>query len=161
VSTRVGTGVRTVSQALAACAWRALEARAQAEPDWQREYRSLALAVPALLHAAGLCQALAFAEARARGTAGGRADGGSPAASVGLQHSGRRPAVAEAYLQDLAAVLGYGSREALLRDSREGDLLAYIRQTGRALAAAGWLKRCSEALLAGPEGPEAEGADRR
>jgi CRISPR-associated protein Cmr5 len=123
----------TRGQRMAQRAFACAEAR-----SGNKEYASLAKAYPALIQAAGLCQAVAFAQAK-------------------------RPEL----LDDLAMTMGPGSvanRETLARRSREAPLMEYLRLTRLALEAAVWIKRYVEALeksaprssTAAPEGAEAE-----
>jgi len=84
----------------------------------KNDYVTFAKSFPALIHTCGLVQALAFAEAKNR----------------------------EDLLSDLAAVLGL-REDRLLSDSRTTNVVAYLRLSRDALAAAGWLKRYAEALL--------------
>ncbi len=93
-----------------------------------KEYRSRAVSFPALIHAAGLCQALAFAASKEE---------------------------FRDYLDDLARVLE-SDREALLRTSREADTFAYLRLGRDAMEAAGWLKRYAEALLPAEDSSRSE-----
>lgn len=90
----------------------------QGEADYQRVCKTF----PALIHNCGLCQALAFAEAK--------------------EH--------REYLNALAAVLGT-SKDNLAQQSRESHILEYQRLTQNALQASTWLKRYAEALLKGDE----------
>ena len=84
----------------------------------EEDYGRFCKSFPALLHTAGLCQALAFANAK--------------------KHTD--------YLNDLAGILGQNS-ETLQETSRTADVLAYQRLSREAMYAATWLKRYAEALL--------------
>jgi CRISPR-associated protein Cmr5 len=88
----------------------------------EAEYKRFCKGFPALVHTSGLCQALAFAEARNR----------------------------SAYVADLATVLQL-SHEQLLRLSRDAGVADYQKLSRESLAAATWLKRYAEALLKGDE----------
>lgn len=89
-----------------------------------KEYVSFAKKFPSLIHACGLAQALAFAEAKSE----------------------------DDYLQDLANVVRAGghadieSASILSKKSREESLAGYLRLSRNTLLAAGWLKRYAEAL---------------
>jgi CRISPR-associated protein Cmr5 len=83
-----------------------------------QEYRSFALRFPSLVHSCGLVQAVAFAEIKNDG-----------------------------YVKDLAAVLDtVESGVNLTEESRNADILRYMRLSRRALSAASWLKRCVQAF---------------
>lgn len=116
--------VRTRQQQWAQRAYDAVSARKQARVG--DDYGSFCKGFPALIHQSGLCQALAFAQAKAGG------------------HDGRSEA--GQYLEDLARVLGL-QRNEFADSSRSADVLTYQRLTQDALAAATWLKRYAEALL--------------
>lgn len=81
------------------------------------DFASFARSFPSLIHACGLAQAVAFANAKKKTD----------------------------YLVDLAAVLST-TVGALERNTREQPVSVYIRLTYNALEAAGWLKRYVEAL---------------
>jgi CRISPR-associated protein Cmr5 len=83
-----------------------------------KEYRSFALGFPALVHSCGLVQAVAFAE---------------------IKHGD--------YVKDLAAVLNTVELGVnLTEESRSADILRYMRLSRRALSAASWLKRYTQAF---------------
>ena len=84
----------------------------------EEEYARVCKSFPALLHTAGLCQALAFAEAK--------------------KHRD--------YVSHLSGILGQNS-ETLQALSRQADVLEYQRLSREAIFAATWLKRYAEALL--------------
>jgi CRISPR-associated protein Cmr5 len=92
------------------------------------KYKSAAKKFPALIHTCGLAQAVAF----------------------GLAKSDHHE-----YLNDLAAVLGIASRDALGERSRRENLSGYLLLSRNAINAASWLKRYVEA--AAPE--ETTGAE--
>lgn len=96
----------------------------------EEEYARICKTFPALLHGCGLCQAVAFAEAKG-------ADKG--------KDKGLRTEFGQ-YLHDLAVVLGMDQEE-LSRRSRRDEVLSYQRLSQDTLAAASWLKRYAEALL--------------
>ena len=109
------------SQKMAQAAYQRIEGRRRSS---DREFISFARSFPSLVHACGLAQAVAFAQAKRR----------------------------QEYLEDLAAVLGAaGHAEAaspdhLAQAAREHSVLAYVRLSRNALQAANWLKRYVEAL---------------
>jgi CRISPR-associated protein Cmr5 len=85
-----------------------------------KEYRSFALAFPSLIHSCGLVQAVAFAEVKDKN---------------------------KGYIEDLSAVLGAVETNVdLSAESRNADVLKYMRLSRRALAAASWLKRYVQAF---------------
>jgi CRISPR-associated protein Cmr5 len=110
--------IQTNSQRMAQAAYQRIQER---KPD--QEFTSFARSFPSLVHACGLAQAIAFAQAKHR----------------------------EQYLDDLAAVLkaaGHSegvSADSLARATREHSVPAYVRLSRNALQAAGWLKRYVEA----------------
>jgi CRISPR/Cas system CMR-associated protein Cmr5 small subunit len=86
--------------------------------DKDKEYRSFALAFPSLIHSCGLVQAVAFAEVKNKG-----------------------------YAEDLTAVLKVVEADInLAQNSRNADVIKYMRLSRRALAAASWLKRYVQAF---------------
>jgi CRISPR-associated protein Cmr5 len=113
---------QTNSQKMAQAAYASV--RQRISPGESEKYASFARSFPSLVHASGLAQAVAFAEAK-----------------------GHRQ-----YLEDLAAVLNkVGHAEAASVDSfekatREHPVPAYVRLSRNALQAAGWLKRYVEAV---------------
>jgi len=124
--------IQTNSQKMAQTAYQRIQDRKTPQQKLVKEFTSFARSFPSLIHACGLAQAVAFAEARA---AKSRPHG--------------------EYLEDLAAVLsavGYSDAAtpgALACATRESTVLPYLRLSRDALAAAGWLKRYVEA--AAPE----------
>lgn len=84
----------------------------------KEDYSNLAKRFPALVQACGLAQTLAFVEAKQKSTD---------------------------FLTDLVKVMG--SKEDLVKASREVDLMKYQRLSSEAIDASTWLKRYSEALL--------------
>lgn len=89
-----------------------------------KEYRSVCQSFPAMIHNSGLCQAVAFAEAK------GRSDRDEM----------------KMYLDDLAQMLG-SQRDEFASLVRGAGTTEYQRLTREALAAATWLKRYAEALI--------------
>ena len=86
----------------------------------EEDYGRFCKGFPALIHSAGLCQAVAFAEAKEK----------------------------DKYLEDLAAVLGK-NKDDLAHTSRLVDVVEYQQLSRDAMAVATWLKRYAEALLKG------------
>lgn len=101
-----------------------------AKPD-SKKYGSMAHKLPILIRTAGLAQALAFVEAR----------GESPHHQL---------------LDDMAEVVGEGTRAALLQRSHTAGLGEYMRLTQKAMAALLWYKRFAQSVL-GVEAGEDEG----
>lgn len=118
----------TNSQKMAQAAYKRIDDR---KPD--REFASFARSFPSLIHACGLAQAVAFAQAK------------------GTSEKGKEKKPPGKYLEDLAAVLAaVGHSDAATADTleaatRESPVPAYIRLSRNALQAAGWLKRYVEA----------------
>ena len=83
--------------------------------DQRADYQGMAQKLPILIHTAGLAQAVAFVESRG-----------------GAGHQ---------LLNDLADVVGTGTRATLLRRSRTDDLHKYMRLTQEVLTALLWYKR--------------------
>lgn len=110
-----------------------------------KEYASFAKSFPALIHGVGLCQAVAFAQAK------GKDDRGSDKPH-GL------------VLQDLVTVLGalgvlnQQNSTAFADKVRTAEALTYLRLTRLALDATTWLKRYAEAFdtKGAPSGSPAE-----
>lgn len=119
--------VATRNQEMAQRAFAAVKRRV-ADPA----YASFAKPFPALIQAAGLCQAVAFARVK-------------------------RPAV----LEDLVATIGAEQTiDAFAEHCREADVVTYVRLSRTALQAASWLKRYVESLavVSAPSGPPADGS---
>lgn len=120
--------VHTRSQKLAQAAYARVAlhtSNGQKKPD--KEYVSFAKKFPALIHTCGLAQAVAF----------------------GLAKSDHHE-----YMDDLAAVLGIISRDALGERFRKESLGGYLLLSRDAINAASWLKRYAEA--AAPDVKEGE-----
>lgn len=81
------------------------------------DYRQFAKRFPALVHSCGLAQAVAFAQAKDK----------------------------DAYLGDLANVMGIDNNSALGNISRTVDLVEYQQVTREAIDCATWIKRYAEA----------------
>lgn len=96
-------------------------------PGMREEYGRQCLHLPALIHESGLCQALAFMEAK----------GANP----------KKPHFMR-LLEDLAAVGDLGASAAVMtKRAREAELAEYQHMTREALACAQWFKRYAEAVL--------------
>jgi CRISPR-associated protein Cmr5 len=89
-----------------------------------KEYKAQCRELPALIHHCGLCQALAFFEAKGAG-------------AEGKKHF-------QQILEDLAVV---SKLPELPAKARTADVQEYQRMTMEAMACAEWLKRYAEALL--------------
>jgi CRISPR/Cas system CMR-associated protein Cmr5 small subunit len=90
-----------------------------------KEYGGNCLRLPAMIHQCGLCQTLAFLQAKA------------------AKHAAFRR-----LLDDLAGVTGLAATgDALAAETRAADLGKYQRFTREALAGATYLKRYAEAVL--------------
>lgn len=85
-------------------------------------YGSLAHKLPVLIRTAGLAQALSFVDARGK-------------------DEGRW------LLDDLALTIGLGGGPALVRQSREAQLSAYMHLARQALDALLWYKRFAQSIL--------------
>ncbi len=94
---------------------------AMSEED-RKKYGAMAHKLPILIRSAGLAQALVFVKARSE----------EPPQKL---------------LEHLAATVGAGSAEMLLRRSREDSLLTYMRLTHDVLAALLWYKRFAQSVL--------------
>ncbi len=87
------------------------------------QYGRQCLRLPAMIQQAGLCQAVAFLQAKAKS---------SPQSPFAMA------------LTDLAGVMGEAD---LPRTAREANLVAYLQLTREALRSAEWMKRYAEAEL--------------
>lgn len=97
---------------------------------WPKEYGRQCLRLPALIHQCGLCQALAF-----------------------LQAKGAKRDECRQLLADIVGVAGLGSAEHV----RDAELTQYQILTREALACAQWFKRYAEAILRVEAGGEEGG----
>ena len=91
-------------------------------PQQGKEYGTMALKLPVLVRQAGLVQALTFVAARGK-------------------DSQKR------ILDDLAGVLGFKSRDALLTQAQLAQLAQYMYLTRQVLWALEWFKRFAQAIL--------------
>ena len=94
--------------------------------DHIAEYKTQCMHLPALIHQCGLCQALAFLDAKGAG--------------------GKR--YFHQLLEDVAGVSRLAdSREKLTAKARTAGVQEYQRMTAEMMACAQWLKRYAEAML--------------
>jgi CRISPR-associated protein Cmr5 len=119
---------RTRNQERAQAAWGQVQARSGQKGE--KEFKQFCKAFPALLHSSGLCQALAFCEAKG--------------------HS--------VYLSSLSAVVGL-EREVLHARARETNLSEYRWLSQEALTCATWLARYADALLDGGDPADGRAAN--
>lgn len=101
------------------------------DKDKCKKYGSMSHRLPVLIRTAGLAQALAFVEAR--GDAGGKK-----------------------LLEDIAIVLDFKGKEALLESSRGAELPEYMLLTRKVLAALTWYKRFAQSVLSVESGAAEE-----
>lgn len=126
---------RTNSQIMAQVAYDSVATRLKllSKEDLEK-YTSFARSFPSLVHACGLAQAVAFAQAK------------------GAAEKGKERKPPGKYLEDLAVVLAaVGHYDAATADkletaTRDSPVPAYVRLSRNALQAAGWLKRYVEAV---------------
>ncbi len=118
--------MRTLEQQFAAAVYPRVKAYEEESDKAKKRYGAMAQQLPVLIRTAGLAQALAFVEAKA---------------------SGGNEAPYHQLLDDLAIVLEFNSRGALLERSREAGLDEYVHLTRRALLALTWFKRFSQSIL--------------
>lgn len=104
--------------------------------DYRDKYGSMAHKLPVLIRSAGLAQALAFVESRARGE--------TPYKDL---------------LDHLADVVEAGSRDNLVSRSREAGLEEYMALTERVLTALLWFKRFAQSVLDVQAGEDKRGID--
>lgn len=115
--------MRTISQRIAEVAFNKVKEKQAEDRGAFEEYETFAKKFPSLIHACGLAQAIAFAEAKKE----------------------------TEYLDHLAAVIQAAGQpvdlhQDLARKSREEPLGQYLRLSRLAITAAGWLKRYVEAF---------------
>lgn len=116
------TGIRTRKQQIAERAFRAVDGR----KNRSQEYDSFAKGFPALIHAAGLCQAVAFALAKDK-------------------HD---------VLNDMIGVMtipGIKNGEHLNAECLKANVMDYLRLSQLAIQAATWVKRYVEAIDRAPQ----------
>ena len=102
--------------------------KVKAQPETVKEYRTLALTFPNMVLQSGLCQAVGFLLAK------------------GESHHHHKQLLK--HLTDL--LNGNEDYEKLHRDILKADLTEYQLLTRKALEAAAWLKRYTQALLPNP-----------
>ncbi|NLL37339.1 MAG: CRISPR-associated protein Cmr5 [Fretibacterium sp.] len=107
--------IQTNEQKMAQAAFGCVSARSKGEKF--EDYKSFALAFPALVHSCGLAQALGFAESKDK----------------------------KDYLNDLEKVLTDIEQKGICERSREVGLNEYTRLSRHVLTASTWLKRYCQA----------------
>jgi CRISPR-associated protein Cmr5 len=126
--------MHTQTQMMAGRAFARVSARVQERKTFE-DYASYAKSLPTLIQTSGLCQAIAFAQAKSYDTA-------------------QRPTPWRFLIEDLVAVCALQSETAQPGDAASGfaervrteQLSEYMRLTRTCIAAASWLKRYAEAL---------------
>lgn len=106
-------------------------------------YGTLALKLPALIRTAGLCQALHFIHARAKG------DASKPEMHL-LGHLAKQLGRVDGAITDA---------NNLCNRTRSADMGAYLHLTREALATAQWYARLSKSILGVDETDDHEGRD--
>lgn len=124
-------------QKRAQVAFKHLEAVARERQDFQEKYNTRCRQMPSLIHRCGLCQAVAFYQAKADGQSN-KAE--ARAYFEYLKH------FSTAVLMDEASE-GARTAEALAKKSRELGFSEYQWLTRHAIECATWFKRYAEALL--------------
>lgn len=117
-----GQAFRTVGQRMAAEAFACVNDSKSSEKSFD-EYKTFAKKFPSLVHACGLAQAIAFAQAKDE--------------TQYLNHLARVVGKVEASISTL---------DLLAEQSRRTPLGEYLRLSRNVLTAAGWIKRYVEAL---------------
>jgi CRISPR-associated protein Cmr5 len=131
----------TRSQRYAQRAFSRIQERAEAlkeEKKKRKEFAGFAKRFPTLIHTCGLCQALAFAQAKGE--------------------AAKEPNAYKDYLTDLVDVLTMET-DVLLGGARRDPITKYMHLSREAIAAAGWLKRYAEALITDEEEEQQETND--
>ena len=123
------TTLTTRQQRMAEIAFGAVEKRT---PSGNKEYCSFAKSFPALIQAAGLCQAIAFAQAKGR-----------PAEAGGRE---KPPLMVACDVLKTMALPGNPALDKFAATVRTAHVIDYMRLTRLALQAATWVKRYTEAL---------------
>ena len=117
---------RTYDQRMAELAFKRINDEKRGKDE---EYCSFAKSFPSLIHSCGLAQAVSFAEAK------------------------NKKKTETGYLDDLNEVLKAlvpeGAVVDLSRESREAEVIDYMRLSRRAISAASWLKRYVQAFEEG------------
>ena len=119
--------MKTREQQRAHDAFAKIDARKNDPQKAKEAYGRVCVHLPEMIHRNGLCQTVAFLEAK-----------GADAQ--------RKPWFGRA-LADLAAVLKFESSQVLAAKVRAAEMADYQRFTREALACAQWLKRYAEAVL--------------
>ena len=116
------TQLATRQQRMAEIAFATVQKRKKG--NWSKEYRSFAKSFPSLIHSTGLCQAVAFAQAK------GKENGSQTQVCL-----------------DVVTVMGLvGGVAQLAEEARTCQVVQYMRLTRIALQSATWIKRYVEAL---------------
>ncbi len=123
------TTLTTRQQRMAETAFGAVEKR---EPSGNKEYCSFAKSFPALIQAAGVCQAIAFAQAKGR-----------PAEVGGRE---KAPLMVACDVLKTMALPSNPALDKFAATVRTANVMEYMRLTRLALQAATWVKRYTEAL---------------
>ncbi|MCX7719156.1 MAG: type III-B CRISPR module-associated protein Cmr5 [Candidatus Sumerlaeaceae bacterium] len=115
---------QTRQQRMAQRAFEQIKSVANRPDTEQKDYARFAKQFPALIHSCGLCQAVAFAQAK--------------------DHTD--------HIRHLAAVMEMNNKnDEFLTTIRQAQTMAYLRLSRIGLQAASWLKRYAEALLKDPD----------
>jgi CRISPR-associated protein Cmr5 len=115
--------------------------------EWRKDYGRQCLRLPVLIHQCGLCQAIAFFEAK------GADD------ETKEEGASKKPWFG-AVLDDLAQVSGLAAnKKELAERARTEHSTSYQWMTRESLACAQWLKRYAEAILKVEYGEPEEGAE--
>ena len=109
--------IQTKDQKMAQAAFRCVSERCSQRGEGFEDYKSFALAFPALVHSCGLAQSMAFAQAKNKSD----------------------------FVEDLENVLGDERTNWLCARSREADLEEYTRLSRQVLMASTWIKRYCQA----------------
>ncbi len=96
---------------------------------WEKKYGAACHRLPGLIHQCGLCQAVAFFQAK------------------GEDKEDSKRYYFYKVLHDLAGMTGQGSAEGLAHNARTMPMTQYRELTREAMACAQWLKRYSQAVL--------------
>lgn len=124
--------MRTKDQERATLAHSLVSSLAGTEPNRLRKgYGALCLRTPALIQSSGLCQAISFYEAKAKGK-----DAAESEHALYLKHLGK-----------MVFPTNNDEFKMLPRKARELDLQDYLQLSREALQCALWMKRYAEAVL--------------
>ncbi len=123
--------LQTRSQTYAKKAYEKVKAVTGENDAFREEYAALAKSLPFLIRSAGLAQALAFVDAKAKGE-----EANKP-----------KPKAWNRLLADLNQIMQAGNPKALVQAGIEADLFEYMHLTRKTLEALVWFKRFSESVL--------------